>query len=269
MSRKNSPIWQVPKDTLEQIVKDSKTFSEVLRYLGYKKIGDSANTLKKRLAYSEISYDHFDGGRSAAAVRIKNIRKRSRVPLLDLLVEGSTISSRDLKLRLWEEGVLETRCVGCGLTEYWNGSVITLQLDHINGISDDNQLHNLRILCPNCHSQTPTYAGKGRKKKLSCTGCLKSIASSSSTLLCRSCAALEASKHRSHYFTRKVVARPSLKELRELLGSSSYCAVGRMYGVTDNAIRKWFKLAGEEPPKKQKSKKVRHNSKKTLTDLIN
>ena len=41
-----------------------------------------------------------------------------------------------------------------------------LQLDHINGINTDHRLENLRLLCPNCHSQTPTYCGVNVKKKM-------------------------------------------------------------------------------------------------------
>jgi|LakMenEpi03Aug12_release.lakeMendotaPanAssembly.Ray.scaffolds.fasta_scaffold443109_2 hypothetical protein len=67
-----------------------------------------------------------------------------------------------LKKRLYEAGLKEEKCEECNLESTWNGKPITLHLDHINGISTDHRLENLRILCPNCHSQTDTYSGKNR-----------------------------------------------------------------------------------------------------------
>lgn len=62
------------------------------------------------------------------------------------------------------EGLLEAKCYeeGCGLTE-WRGKPISLQLDHINGDNFDHRIENLRLLCPNCHSQTETFAGKNKR----------------------------------------------------------------------------------------------------------
>jgi 5-methylcytosine-specific restriction endonuclease McrA len=57
------------------------------------------------------------------------------------------------------EGRMEYKCQCCGISE-WLDKPISLQLDHINGINNDHRIENLRFLCPNCHSQTDTYAGK-------------------------------------------------------------------------------------------------------------
>jgi 5-methylcytosine-specific restriction endonuclease McrA len=56
-------------------------------------------------------------------------------------------------------------CAECGNKGLYNGKVLDLQMDHINGIKKDQEFSNLRFLCPNCHSQTETYAGGNRKNK--------------------------------------------------------------------------------------------------------
>ena len=57
-------------------------------------------------------------------------------------------------------------CGICGLGPEWNGMVLVLQIDHINGDSTDSRLENLRFLCPNCHSQTETFAGRNCRPKM-------------------------------------------------------------------------------------------------------
>ncbi len=81
-------------------------------------------------------------------------------PLSEILFERSTyFNAFHLKRRLLSKGLLRAACYECGITE-WRGRRLVLQLDHINGIGDDHRLANLRLLCPNCHSQTTTYCGR-------------------------------------------------------------------------------------------------------------
>ena len=54
-------------------------------------------------------------------------------------------------------------CAGCGISDTYNGKPITLQVDHIDGNSDNNFPSNIRLLCPNCHSQTETFSGRNKK----------------------------------------------------------------------------------------------------------
>ena len=71
-----------------------------------------------------------------------------------------------LKVRLINEGIVDQKCVWCGITDTWNDKPVVLHLDHINGIHNDHRLENLRLLCPNCHSQTDTWCGRNKIKSL-------------------------------------------------------------------------------------------------------
>jgi 5-methylcytosine-specific restriction endonuclease McrA len=98
----------------------------------------------------------------------KAVRRGDVTPRPNGLPIGTLLSSgkRDrgnVKSRLLGAGLLENRCSTCGLTE-WRGSRLAMHLDHVNGMPHDHRLKNLRMLCPNCHSQTPTYAGRNVRR---------------------------------------------------------------------------------------------------------
>ena len=96
--------------------------------------------------------------------RATSVAPRYRKPLAELLVAGKAISStHNLKRRLVAEGVFDWRCTLCGVEE-WRDQPLSLQLDHMNGDRRDNRLENLRLLCPNCHSQTETFAGRNARR---------------------------------------------------------------------------------------------------------
>jgi Zn finger protein HypA/HybF involved in hydrogenase expression len=91
-------------------------------------------------------------------------RYNQRVSVHTHLVKGSSLGSHKLKLKLFRDGVKEKKCECCGIEE-WRGLPAPLELDHIDGDHYNNELSNLRILCPNCHAQTETHSGKNRSKK--------------------------------------------------------------------------------------------------------
>lgn len=92
---------------------------------------------------------------------LKNIRV---IEDKNYFIKNSTRSTALVKERIIQYKLLPYKCAHCDIKDTWNGQSIKLHLDHINGDNRDNRLDNLRFLCPNCHSQTETYCGKGINK---------------------------------------------------------------------------------------------------------
>ena len=116
--------------------------------------GHTYKECKARFGFASQSWQDAVNRRDIAA-------RGHRWPLEKLLPEGRNAST--LKRRLIDAGLLRNECSSCGLSE-WQGKKLCVQIDHINGINTDNRLENLRMLCPNCHSQTDTF---GARNKLS------------------------------------------------------------------------------------------------------
>lgn len=96
-----------------------------------------------------------------------SVDKRYTIPDELLLCENSDLSQTGLRKKYLEYSIYECANEKCPLyqsTPIWCNGNLVLHLDHINGIRNDNRLKNLRWLCPNCHSQTPTYCGRNKRK---------------------------------------------------------------------------------------------------------
>jgi len=152
VSKVNIPTDEEFKD----IVQKAFSYSDCLRALGLSpKGGSSTKILKKRIESLGLSTSHFTGSIPGNATRKYSDE--------ELFVENSAyVGIARMKIRIIRDGLLDYVCAECGNTGEWNGKKITLQLDHINGTHNDHRLTNLRFLCPNCHSQTETYAGKNK-----------------------------------------------------------------------------------------------------------
>lgn len=95
----------------------------------------------------------------------KGLKKISpKIPLSDIIEKGvyPHYQSYKLKKRLIAEGVKKNVCETCGLSS-WKGKQLNLELHHVDGIRQNHKLSNLKLLCPNCHSQTDTFRAKNKK----------------------------------------------------------------------------------------------------------
>ena len=155
-------IAKVEDGALKRAVASSVSMAQMLQAVGVRVTGGNYSTAKKRISSLGLDTSHWLG---QASNRGRTFTVRDRYTLEEILVENSPYSDRrQIKKKLVRAGLLSERCSGCGLSD-WMGQPITLQLDHINGVSDDHRLENLRLLCPNCHSQTPTFSGRNRRKQ--------------------------------------------------------------------------------------------------------
>lgn len=155
--------WSI--ESVMKAVSESTSYTDALVALGVKHRSGNFNTLKQKIAQYGISTAHFDS--IAAGISKKLLSGNLNTIPLDEILNGNHPSYKTtlLKQRLIKEGIKDYKCEGtnCGLSK-WHGKPITLELDHINGISDDHRLCNLRLLCPNCHSQTKTFKGRNKHR---------------------------------------------------------------------------------------------------------
>ncbi|MGW4301877.1 HNH endonuclease signature motif containing protein [Streptomyces sp. NPDC004646] len=147
------------KQVLESVVARSKSVNEVLRRLGLDLVGGNHTNISRRIKAYGIDTSHF----TPLAPRENQRRGRTGAQLLveDTSAHARRIPSSRLKKALRKLGV-EERCALCGIEPVWLGKPLPLEVDHIDGNWRDNRIENLRLLCPNCHSATDSYRGRGK-----------------------------------------------------------------------------------------------------------
>lgn len=209
MSKKDKSVF-LDKERVIAVSKNANSVAEVIETFGLALTGGNYRTYYK---YCNMYGIEPPKNQSRG---IKKAQSFIRQPYSEILVENSTYKwTKNLKDRLIRDGLLENVCYVCGQVPIWNGKPLTLQLDHINGVNNDNRIENLRILCPNCHTQTKTYGNKRRTPK----------------------------EKKTRTINYKI-EWPDLSTLLSYLKEQSIVALGERLGVSDNAIRKHLKRNG-------------------------
>lgn len=146
-------------EEIQNILNTSNSFKEVVLKIGYAHDGGGGYRyvknyiLKHNLSTPKYSF-------------YGNVHKTTEMSIDEVfIVDSPYTSTQGLKRKILKYGLLKYECVNCKNTGMWNDKKLLLQLDHINGIFNDNRIENLRFLCPNCHSQTTTFCGKNVKNK--------------------------------------------------------------------------------------------------------
>lgn len=141
---------------LKAAVEKSKSIRQVIIALKLNESGGTYTTLKKKFKEWNIDTSHFLG-----QGYLKGQIPQNSILLEDILSNRIYLKSSGLKKKLIKAGLLEYKCgnENCGISD-WKEKPITLELDHIDGDKYNNRLENLKLLCPNCHSQTKTWRGR-------------------------------------------------------------------------------------------------------------
>ena len=156
---------QYTKEWLSELCADSYSYSEVLRKAGRKPGGGSNETLKRKIKEYNIDISHFTGAAwRKTPTYTPKVGSREKYSLDEILIENSPISQKVLRGYIERHNLIPYKCVNCGCDGHWQGGLIALELDHIDGNNTNNTLSNLRYLCPNCHALTLTYRGKNKGK---------------------------------------------------------------------------------------------------------
>jgi len=207
--------YKVSDDDFKSSIEKSNNIGEALKNMGYTTASQNYRMFNKRVKQLNIDISHFNAKRWE---RNKFIKK----PIEEFLQKNRCVNSSNLKKRLINEGFLENKCYECNITD-WQNKKLVMHLEHKDGDPLNNELSNLTLLCPNCHSQTSTYCrGQKRKKHTK-------------------------NKRNKPRFHLRKVERPPLEVLEQDVKILGYLGTGRKYKVSDNAIRKWIKYYKNSP----------------------
>jgi len=141
-------------------VKSSTSIAQVLDKLKLKG-GGSHKLIKTTIKSLNLDTSHFTGqlwSKGKTALEDPRLTKKN---ISNFFTKNSVISSTYIRKLVLKHNLIPYKCQ-CGIEDMWQNYSISLQLDHIDGDRKNHELNNLRFLCPNCHSQTPTFCGKNK-----------------------------------------------------------------------------------------------------------
>lgn len=216
---------------LQQLLDESTSLRDVLIKMNLSaRGGNSYDSIRKRIKRSNLSTDMF-----AINTNKQQVTKKRKIEHTEVFCKESTLNRHRVKERILKEKLIPYMCSDCGLSNVWNDKKLVLQIDHINGVKNDNRIENLRFLCPNCHSQTETFTAKRLKREHKIYTCNKcgGIKKGKESTVCNAC-------HIRSQPTRFNITKSKLYELRKNQ-NMTLASIGKLYNVSDNTVLKYIR----------------------------
>lgn len=267
-------IMKCTKEEYQEILKDCMTIADFCRAINIKPTGGNYRRVYDLINKYELDISHLQGLHWKLGKKVQGYK---HLNMDEILIENSPYKNTiHLKKRLIRLHIKEPICEICGYTD-------TVELHHINGNPTDNRLENLQILCPNCHAKTNNYRGKNiscrthtpakdtiltdeqvlerENNKRNKRNKSQRVTQKDKDQICAKCGNVFHARHIQKYCSQECYKadttgnRPTLLVLlKDFKNLKSFLAVGKKYGITDNAVRKWCKLYGL-PEKSSEMKK--------------
>lgn len=206
---------------LKNAVALSTNYRQVCTNMDIDATGPTYKRIRQEIAKFQIDTSHFLSSSDLARWVYETYEFGRKLRRSDdaIFCKHSNVDRHTLRARVLEKKVVPYVCQKCGQDDMWYGERITLILDHINGVNNDNRKENLRFVCPNCEGTLPTH----------CKGA-RGLVKKPKTI-----------KIKSPRLHKRKMVRPLLSTLLSEVNEMGYKATGRKYGVSDNSIRKWIK----------------------------
>jgi len=160
-----SIIYTFSKEEIKKVIESSYTIKEAINKLGLRDVGNNRKTFFRYVTKILLEKELEDLRERSKQEGIKKRVSTRTIPDDKVFCKNSSLARRHLIRRILSRNLFPYRCKHCGNEGKWNNKGLVLQLEHINGVANDNRLDNLCFLCPNCHSQTKTFAGRQLRKK--------------------------------------------------------------------------------------------------------
>lgn len=234
----------ITTEKMQEAFDISSTYSEVISRIGLSRRRQVYSALTEYIWKNKIDLTQF-------FQNSKNRPKFNKGLTQEEIFKKDSVFSGSLLKKIKQYNLKDcSKCEICGISD-WMGKPITFQVHHKDGDRTNDELDNLQILCPNCHTQTDNYGSKNIKKKVSyetkryfCVDCGKELAFKG--IRCSDC-----NKKRIEFLSKC----PSKEELEvKAKEFESLAALGRYYQVSDNTVKKWLNKFNLPYPKRKPKK---------------